>query len=194
MGQNQLIMTVTKIHQLLHENREEAFRQLYDSCFPAVLRLVRNTGGQQEDARDVFHDALIILYEKHLSGQLVLTTGPKPYVIGIVKHLWRRQSGKQGKELSFSAFEKQLDVPDRSQNEPLSRPHLRLFKFLSVAGRRCLDILQAFYYQQMPLAQIAEEFGFASTRSATVQKHKCLKKIQSAIQEKQLDNYETVVA
>jgi|UPI000591AABE RNA polymerase sigma factor (sigma-70 family) len=185
-------MISTNITTLLRDNREEAFRQLYDCCYPQVLRLVKLHGGQAAEARDVFHDALIILYEKHLSGQLDFSGSPTAYLVGIAKHLWRRQSGKRGRQIPFSHFERGLEayaVPIADQPE---KPRLRLFKFLTVAGRRCLDILQAFYYQQTPLPKIAEEFGFSNTRSATVQKHKCLKKIQTAIQEKQLD-YEAVV-
>jgi len=186
-------MIATNITQLLRTNREEAFRQLYECCYPQVLRLVLRSGGQADDARDVFHDALIILYENNQAGGLELQGSPTAYVTGIAKRLWKRQSGRRGQHLSLSSFERELEVPVAPSALPVEKPRLRLFKFLSVAGRRCLDILQAFYYQQTPLPKIAEEFGFANTRSATVQKHKCLKKIQAAIQQKQLD-YETVVA
>lgn len=185
-------MITNSITLLLRENREEAFRQLYACCYPQVRRLVRYSGGQAADARDIFQDALIILYEKNLSGKLDLHGSPTAYVVGIAKHLWKRESGKRGQYLSLSRFEQALEVPVAPSAETLEKPRLRLFKFLGVAGRQCLDVLQAFYYQQMPLTKIAEEFGFANTRSATVQKHKCLKKIQTAIQQKQLD-YEAVV-
>ncbi len=186
-------MITNTIAQLLRTNREEAFRQLYKCCYPQVLRLVRDSGGQAPDARDVFHDALIILYEKNLNGRLDVQGSPSAYLVGIAKQLWKRQLGSRGRHLPLSYFEQALEVPVAPSAERAGQPRLRLFKFLSVAGRRCLDILQAFYYQQTPLRQIAEEFGFANTRSATVQKHKCLKKVQAAIQQKQLD-YETVVA
>ena len=55
-----------------------------------------------------------------------------------------------------------------------------------------MDILQAFYYQHMPLQEIAEEFGFANARSATVQKHKCLEKVREQVKEKNT-SYEEVV-
>jgi len=189
-----MIMTLITPHiaQAFREDREAVFRQLYTHCYPRARQMVLALGGSEEAAKDTFQDALIVFYEKSLSGQLSIEHSPAAYIKGIAKRLWQRQRGSDHHLLTFDGFEESLQLPaDWGQPEP--RPKLRLFKFLAVAGRKCLDILQAFYYQQMPLRKIAEEFGFRNTRSATVQKHKCLEKIRSEVQQKQL-SYEEVVA
>lgn len=177
--------------QQLRTNRTAAFEQLYSACFPRAARLVKALGGDYDDARDVFQDALIILYEKAVEGKLDIQGAPSAYLLGIVKHLWVRQRGRDAHLLSFSELERAIDIPGDFYEEA-EKPRLRLFRFLAAAGRRCMDILQAFYYQRLPMEEIAEEFGFSSTRSATVQKHKCLEKVRKQIKEKSL-RYEEVV-
>lgn len=184
-------MTTTDIGHRLRTEREVAFEQLYEACFPRAAQLVKALGGDYEGAKDIFQDALVILYEKAVEGRLDIQSSASAYVLGIVKHLWVRQRGRDAHLLSFSELEQQIDIPDGFYQEP-ERPRLRLFRFLAAAGRRCMDILQAFYYQQLPLQEIAEEFGFSSTRSATVQKYKCLEKIREQVKEKAF-RYEEVV-
>jgi RNA polymerase sigma factor (sigma-70 family) len=175
----------------LRSSREETFERLYESCFPRAAQLVRALGGSYDDARDVFQDALVILYEKAVAGQLDIQVSASAYVLGIVKHLWARQRGRDAHLLTFSALEREIELPEDFFDEP-PRPQLRLFRFLAAAGRKCMDILQAFYYQNLPLQEIAEEFGFSNARSATVQKHKCLEKIRNQVNTKSL-RYEEVV-
>ena len=44
-------------------------------------------------------------------------------------------------------------------------------------------MLLAFYYSQQPLTQIAAANGYASVRSATVQKFKCLERLRDSVRQ-----------
>jgi predicted DNA-binding protein YlxM (UPF0122 family) len=62
----------------------------------------------------------------------------------------------------------------------------KLLNFLENAGQKCMDMLKAFYYDNLPVRTIAEQFGFSGERSATVQKYKCMEKVRETIKEKAL--------
>ncbi len=62
----------------------------------------------------------------------------------------------------------------------------RLMRFLETAGKKCMELLKGFYYDQQPLTELADEFGYSGVRSATVQKYKCLEKVRETIKEKAL--------
>jgi len=49
------------------------------------------------------------------------------------------------------------------------------------SGKKCLELLKAFYYDHCSMQDIANRFGFNGTRSATVQKYKCLEKVRNEI-------------
>jgi predicted DNA-binding protein YlxM (UPF0122 family) len=107
------------------------------------------------------------------------------YLIGIAKHLWHRKFGSE--ELTIPLDGVDVSIADE---EELSTH--RLMRFLTRAGSKCMELLKSFYYDEAPLNEIAETFGFSGVRSATVQKYKCLEKVRETIKQKALQ-YEDFV-
>ena len=163
----------------LRHDRNGVFEQIYEQAFPRVARLVQRAGGSPADARDVFHDALIILYEKAVQGQLRISGSPQSYVAGIARHLWLRRLRDEPRWVDLDEAPQAQHLPgEEDHTEPLLR---RVSRQLEAAGRKCLDLLQAFYYERLSMQEIAESFGYGSERSATVQKYKCLEKVRDGV-------------
>ena len=173
------------IIDLLKTDRNRAFRQLYEEAFAPVARFVCRMGGSYPDAKDIFHDALIILYEKVVEGELSLQSSVNAYVLGICKHLWMRQYRQDQHQLPLSEVEAVITIPEDYPEEKTPRNTIR--KVLEFAGQKCMELLQAFYYHRNSMQEIAQQFGYTSSRSATVQKFKCLEKVRSKVKENQLD-------
>ena len=161
------------------EAREKLFIALYKNVFPSVAKYVTRMGGTFDEAKDVFQDALVIYYEKVVAGSDTIRTNEKAYIFGIAKHLWLK---------NFSLHNPNVVVPDfdieMEEEEHVSDN--KLLNFLQTAGKRCMDLLRSFYYDQQPLNEIAKTFGFSGIRSATVQKYKCLEKVRETVKEKSL--------
>jgi DNA-directed RNA polymerase specialized sigma24 family protein len=158
------------------------FEALYEQAFPAVARFVSSRKGTLDDAFDIFHDALVIFYEKTESG-FTPGTSAEAYVLGIAKHLWLHRFSKERRSVSLDDAERAIRLPD----DYFPRVNdVRLLRFLESAGKRCLDLLHAFYYEKQSMDTIAEAFGFSTGRSATVQKFKCIEKVRNTIKEKSL--------
>ena len=49
-----------------------------------------------------------------------------------------------------------------------------------------MELLKAFYCDNMPANTIAGLFGYSGIRSATVQKYKCMETVRETIKEKSL--------
>ena len=162
------------------EQREQRFMTLYKTGFPAVARNISKMGGSLEQAKDVFQDALIIYYEKLQSGTLELRTSVPAYLFGISRHLWLRKYRSDSKMLPLPGH---LEISETYQAKPSA---VKILRYLETAGQKCMALLKAFYYDHLQLEQIAQEFGFSGTRSATVQKFKCLEKVRDKIKEKAL--------
>ncbi|GAB5525904.1 MAG: hypothetical protein Roseis2KO_37760 [Roseivirga sp.] len=156
---------------------------MYLDAFPATAAFITKRGGTLEQTKDLFQDALIIYYEQVLTVGSEIRVSEKAYLLGIVKHLWYGQI----REASDS---ERLDNIDTSllteTKEPVMSNH-KLLSFLESAGERCMEMLKAFYYDKCSLAKIAERFGFSGTRSATVQKYKCLERVREEVKERKLE-------
>lgn len=167
------------------EDREKLLIGLYKSAFPAVARYVSKMGGTFDEAKDIFQDALVIWYEKAVAGSANIKINDKAYLLGIAKHLWLKKHQENNKQQSLDGF-------DVAQEEEEQLSDSKILNFLQTAGKKCMDLLRSFYYDQIPLADIAETFGFSGVRSATVQKYKCLEKVRETVKEKAL-TYEDFV-
>jgi len=168
--------------KLTNETREAWLTRLYLTAFPVVAQHIGKQGGSLDEAKDIFQDALVIYYEKAVSGNLQLTHSEKSYLIGIAKHLWHHYQQKQNRNLN----EDILNYTELPTNETLIPSTNRLLRYLEAAGQKCMDMLQAFYYDKQSMKEIAERFNLSGERSATVQKHKCLEKVRDKVKEKSL--------
>jgi DNA-directed RNA polymerase specialized sigma24 family protein len=168
------------------EQRTQVFRQLYEVAFPKVAKFVANRGGTFDDAKDIFQDALVILYEKSMQDNRF--ESPEYYLVGIAKHLWIRKFNDDHKKVGLDEGEKVITIPE-DYYEPAEN---RLISLLELTGKKCLQLLHAFYYDSLSLEQIKTAFGFSTTHSASAQKFKCIEKMRNTIQEKSL-GYEDFV-
>ena len=172
-------MVEDKIMIQTAQEREKLFISLYKSAFPAVARYVSKMGGSFDEAKDIFQDALVIYYEKALIFSISIKSDDKSYLSGIAKHLWLKKYRDNNLQVPLDSFELTIET-----EEQLSES--KLMHFLATTGKKCMDLLRSFYYDQLPLADAATQFGFSGVRSATVQKYKCLEKVRETIKEKAL--------
>jgi DNA-directed RNA polymerase specialized sigma24 family protein len=172
----------------LKSDREVRFTLLYEKVFPSVANFIRKRNGNLEDAKDVFHDALVVFYEKKSQQEVDISLTDEAYVFGIVKHLWIKKFNA-GKSVVMGEIESLITIPDDLNFTVDGNSVITL---LQSAGQKCMTLLQAFYYNNESLDTIASSFGFGSVRSATVQKFKCLEKLREEVKRKSI-HYEDFV-
>ncbi len=161
--------------------RQRQFISLYQHGFPPFARFVSRMGGNLEEAKDIFQDALLAWYEKSGSSKIMITKTETAYVLGIAKHLWIRR-------FNSSLFQTQLEMHnfDEAIQEQPNPSEQKLLHLLESAGRKCLELLKSFYYDKLGPADLATQYGFSGERSATAQKYKCLEKVRNEVKRKSL--------
>ncbi len=159
------------------EEREQQLLELYKTTFPMVARFISKRGGTFEQSKDVFHDALVVWYERNNQPNPIATNA-SAYLFGIAKHLWYRKFAEANQNIPL-----QTDFQEMTEEEPSSS---RLLNLLETAGKKCLDLLRSFYYDKLSIAELASGYGFSSVRSATVQKYKCLEKVRETVKQKSM--------
>jgi DNA-directed RNA polymerase specialized sigma24 family protein len=165
------------------KEREIIFAHLYEKAFPPFARFAGKMNAPFQDAKDIFHDSLVIYFEKSLEGSLEIQTSPEAYVVGIAKHLWLRKFRNDRSKISLDAIESAITLP--ADYYPTINEN-QLLRFLERSGRKCLDLLRAFYYEKISLRKIAAEMGYRNEHSATVQKYKCIEKVRDAVKAKSI--------
>jgi RNA polymerase sigma factor (sigma-70 family) len=172
-------MTLLEAPVASSTTKETLFTRLYLQAFPAVARYISRKGGTLEEAQDVFQEALLVYYEKVVIDQFEPESSHQAYILGIARNLWLKAQEKSIRTEPIS----DLDLSEISVGQPISE---KLLSFLQQAGKKCLDVLQSFYYEKLSMREVSARFGFRSERSATVQKYKCLEKIREQVKAKSL--------
>ncbi|RFZ81837.1 sigma-70 family RNA polymerase sigma factor [Mucilaginibacter terrenus] len=161
------------------ELREAFFLNLYKKGFPNVARQVARMGGSLEEAQDIFQDALVIYYEKLTSAKHEVIVNEKTYLAGIAKKLWLQHYKVSSKNEPLHDID-QKDVTDEQAATG------KLLHYLATAGKKCMDLLKAYYYDGLQAGDVAALFGYSGTHSVTVAKYKCLEKVRETVKQKSL--------
>ncbi|MEM9324100.1 MAG: sigma-70 family RNA polymerase sigma factor [Bacteroidota bacterium] len=151
-------------------------KQQYLDTFPSFARFVARRGGDLEQAKEIFQEAIVIYYERVTDQQIESKTG---YLFGIGKMLFLKSRNDGSNLTSIEGW----DEAEETQNDPSKD---RILAFLKVAGERCLQLLQSFYYERLSMQELAGRFGYRSERSATVQKYKCLETVREEVKKRAL--------
>lgn len=165
------------------ECREDYFEDLYEKAFPVFARFASKMNASFEDARDVFHDAMVIYLEKCAQPGFAIKSAPEAYLVGIARHLWYKKFQREGYRLSIDSVT-ELQLPEEPAGE-----ELKLLAFVELTGRRCMELLHQFYFEKVSLRVIAASLGYRTEHSAAVQKFKCIAKVRDALKAKAI-NYE----
>lgn len=168
-------------------DRERTLEAIYAKTYPMVRHYVKENSGTDEDAKDIFQEALITFYERAIHDQLTLTSSVSTYLMGICKNLWRQELDKRARKTGLS--DSLGDEVGEEVTVDEEQPTAPLMNFVEQLGDTCRSILVSFYYFGQRLEQIAEQHGYRSVRSATVQKFKCLERLRKAVSHLSIDQF-----
>lgn len=153
---------------------DEPIKYLYRE-FPKIKSLIATSGGSKSDARETFHDSLILLIEKVREPSFELSSKLTTYLYGINRLLWKNELRKKqsNKELEWKDT-LILSNDELGINEEKEEKLKALEKVLDEISRRCREIFNRFYSRKESMKDIAAAMGFSSVNSAKTQKYKCM--------------------
>jgi DNA-directed RNA polymerase specialized sigma24 family protein len=165
--------------------QEDPIVILYRDSFPDFARIVRRMGGNLEQAKDSFHDALLIYLEKQKAGKLQVHSSPKAYLLGTARICWLKAQEKGSVAQLPEGLEPAAWVDRGPEDAESEEREKDLLDSLLRSGKKCIELLKAYYYDHCSMEDIAGRFGLSGRRSAAVQKYKCLEKVREEIKTSQ---------
>jgi RNA polymerase sigma factor (sigma-70 family) len=174
------VPTDTEVVLGILNNSEEALNRLYTGHFPMVLQFILNNNGDEDDAKDVYQESIIILYNKIKSGDFELTSKLKTYIYSVSRRIWLKKLAQQSKKSNnLSEFEDVIAVEmDVDAHEEKDLQFDKMDSALQHLGEPCKTIIQDFYINSLSMQDISEKFGYTNTDNAKTQKYKCLQRLK----------------
>ncbi len=176
-------MTENKEQTLLKglaNNQREAIETIYNQHFQMVQTLVLNNSGTAEDAKDIFQEAIIVLYEKTKTGTFELNCLIKTYVYSVSRRLWlKRLQQQQRFTPETNGVEEMVAVDeDMEVHEQRNADYQLMEKAMAGLGEPCKSLLESYYLQKKSMVEIATDFGYTNADNAKNQKYKCLMRLK----------------
>lgn len=165
----------------LAKGERSATGQVYNQYYPIVTKWIRNNGGSEADAADVYQEAMVILYEKSQDETFRLSCKIGTYLFAISKHLWYKKINKQQSSpviLSDEDRQEWAYEDDINAHKERENYYVQLNSALDQIGEPCRSLLKAFYHEDKSMQEIASGFGYTNTDNAKTQKYKCLARLR----------------
>lgn len=158
---------------LLNDDNEK-IQQIYKNYSNLVTSYVLKNSGTVDEAKDLFQEALISLYQKGLDG-FVLTCAFKPYFLGICRFKWLDKLKASKKQVEK---ENVVSGVTNSINEGLDSTHLDEIVF-HLAQENRFDLYREHF---LNLGNTCQEIvGLSLVENETTGKPNSLKEIAEAL-------------
>jgi len=176
-------LNITRDKELLEglaRDDDKALKTIYLDNFPAILRMVLQNNGTEDDAKDLFQEAMIVLYEKVQQGGFDLYSKLKTFLYAVCRHLWlKKLQGNTWQVALSDGLEETLPLEDTLDEHMKRDEQFNVMqKAMGTLGEPCKTLLEDYYLRKLSMQDIAEKFGYTNPDNAKNQKYKCLMRLK----------------
>ncbi len=165
-------------------SREKVTAYLYRQHIDEIIAFIKARKGSEEEARDVFQDALIqllIAIEKdQFKGQSTLST----YLFAMSKNLWYRRFRRMGVEKNYlntlTDKERRL-VEETPETRVLSKDQEQILEeLLNSLAKKCKEVL-TLWSMKYSMREIAKRLGYKNEQIVRNRKNLCMKALKQLV-------------
>ena len=146
--------------------------KIYAEYFPVIRKMVINNGGDTQHAKDIFQDALILIYRKAQTTELVLYCKFSTYLYAVCKKLWIQEL-KAKKYVSLQ----NCVLPDIAEEESEESDNIQCFKevfykHFNTLSLDCQKILRM-HFNKATIDDIQSLMGYNTRHHTIDRKYRC---------------------
>ncbi|WP_462261747.1 RNA polymerase sigma factor [Ferruginibacter sp.] len=164
----------------LAANDKLAIETIYRDNYAMIQAFILNNSGSHDDARDIFQEAMIVLFEKTRTETFELSSQLKTYIYSVCRRLWLKKLNQMNRYSGrLDNMEETIPVDeDMELHEKRDTDFTLMENAMSKIGEPCKSLLDAYYIQKKHMQEIAADFGYTNADNAKTQKYKCLMRLK----------------
>lgn len=185
---NYVLMT-TRLSNLEQEKRllaglavndRQAIEAIYRENYPVIQSFILKNNGNPEEAKDIFQEAMIVLYQKACSESFELSCQLGTYIYSVSRRLWLKRLQHMNRfSKNFDHAEETVPVEEDLEVHEKKDADFRMMEnAMKKIGEPCKSLLEAYYMQKKNMQEIAGDFGYTNADNAKTQKYKCLVRLK----------------
>ena len=157
---------------------ESALDYIYKKNYKMMTRLVINNNGSEDEAKDIYQEAILIFWQKAQKKDFELTSKISTFIYSICQNLWRKELERKGRLSREMKDGKVVNDFDKQEREKI------INECISSLGDTCRKVLMYYYFDNLSMNDIAIKLGFANADTAKTKKYKCKKELDELIKSK----------
>ncbi|MGC9344166.1 MAG: RNA polymerase sigma factor [Bacteroidales bacterium] len=178
----------------LLEEDYQILKKIYLDYYPLVLNYVSSNSGSEEDAKDIFQDALVVIYMKARKNPDFLTSSFSTFLYSTCRILWLRVvNSKDWKLEVVEDYDDSIQNKDNNIVEDLIEMEKRklVLKHFKLLNEDCKKLL-ALAIDGTQLELIKEIMGYSSIQYVKNRRWNCknllVRKVRNSPEYKELRN------
>ncbi len=155
---------------------------IYENHFYPIQSFINRNSGSDEDAQDVFQDAILIIFQKLGKEEIVLNCSFGTYIFSICRLLWLKQLETLKNRKAFIEESGETVELDDSIEETRNKNdrYIMYLDHFNKLSYNCQKILEMFL-ARVSLREIARILGLKSEQYVKKRKHICKEKLVDSI-------------
>ncbi len=175
---------IIKILEAGGEQENQVLKYLYTTHYGSIRQLVVRQGGSEQEAEDIFQEALITFYEQVKNGRFTHTAKIKTYLFAVAKNNWMNKLKRKNRQTELKAGEwySEKDT-ESSPSDVLHQQEVVDFakSIIAQLGTDCQKMLDLSLYRKLAMKEIAVIMNYGNAQVARNKKHKCLEQLKKII-------------
>ena len=145
---------------------------IYRQYYGKVENFLVGKGGNPEHVKDVFQDAMYVIYKKVNERNLILSCTFSTYLFAVCKNIWmhdlRKYKYQSVEDSSLNVLSEEPEVEDE-MSEKLKALYNRHFSMLSEDCQKLLRL----HFNRVSLSGIQKVLGYSSEHYTSDRKYRC---------------------
>lgn len=142
--------------------------------YSGIRRFVLFNNGREEDARDIFQDVLLVLYQKIRKDDFVLTCTLGTYIYSIARLLWLKELEKRKRNVPGPVdvdefIEPGAGIVEQAEYNERMMLYRNVFERLSNDCKRILSL----FLEGLPIAAITKQMGYKNDQHTKNRRYRC---------------------
>jgi RNA polymerase sigma factor (sigma-70 family) len=163
----------------LRRQDDKVLSMLYKSYYGMVLHLILQNSGNEEEAKDVYQEGILVFYEKVQEG-ITLTCSIKTFLYSVCRKIWLKKLASKHKYVVRIEDASEIIEADEllSEAERKEEEFKQMSEALHKLGEPCRSLIEDFYIREISMLEITKKFRYTNTDNAKNQKYKCLQRLK----------------
>lgn len=171
----------TELIEGIRQADNQLMGRVYKAHFGVIAHFIQQNQGTMAEAKDIYQEAFMVLYEKLKDSSFELNCQIKTFLYAVCRRMWlkrlRQKSPMVNKVEDFEEFIR-IDEAQENEMDEKEAQFTSMNQALARLGEPCSTILQDFYIQNLNMLQITEKMGYTNADNAKNQKYKCLQRLK----------------